>query len=419
MTLRLLNYYGYSKATQNGSHPWCFRTTRNCWPLRSDDSTIRVWDTARDFGTIELQQNHLDGSRGEIKNVAFSHDLHLLAGISWRHRNVLLWNTQDGRLLDTFRGHANSIKSIAFSHDSCWLASGSYDHTVRLWDVENGKLLRTFEGHTDTVHFVTFSHNSQLLASASHDGSTQVWNPKTGERLCKFEGHTNRIYFMAFSQDARQLATASEDCTVRLWSVETGQSLRGFKGHWDSARQVVMSHDSQLLASSSRDKTVKLWNTETGELLQTWWGVGEESLLAFSRDSRWLAFTEDNEALRLWDIKGSELKTLNIGCRLWHVSFDSNPALLRTDIGALCLQPPVVSTDYASVDTSNTCTPHWSGYGLSSDKSWITWNGKNVLWLPAEYRHEESATTERGIGIWCRPVLFFMLKFSPEKTPPL
>ena len=28
----------------------------------------------------------------------------------------------------------------------------------------------------------------------------------------------------------------------------------------------------------------------------------------------------------------------------------------------------------------------WSLYSLSYDKSWVMWNGHNVLWLPPEYR---------------------------------
>lgn len=32
----------------------------------------------------------------------------------------------------------------------------------------------------------------------------------------------------------------------------------------------------------------------------------------------------------------------------------------------------------------------WSPYGLNLMRSWITWNGKNVLWYPHEYRRREN-----------------------------
>ena len=33
--------------------------------------------------------------------------------------------------------------------------------------------------------------------------------------------------------------------------------------------------------------------------------------------------------------------------------------------------------------------PRRYSYGMSSDRSWITWHGRNVLWLPLEYRPTE------------------------------
>ncbi|CAG8342507.1 unnamed protein product [Penicillium salamii] len=42
-------------------------------------------------------------------------------------------------------------------------------------------------------------------------------------------------------------------------------------------------------------------------------------------------------------------------------------------------------------------TPHCStlpeqyGYSLNHDHSWITYNGVNLLWLPAEYRPTQSS----------------------------
>jgi WD40 repeat protein len=47
-----------------------------------------------------------------------------------------------GRYLD-FLGHSDYVSSVAFSPDGKYLASGSYDKTVKLWSVESWKEINT------------------------------------------------------------------------------------------------------------------------------------------------------------------------------------------------------------------------------------------------------------------------------------
>ena len=37
--------------------------------------------------------------------------------------------------MGVLEGHIGAVLSVAFSNDGKWLASGSYDGTVRLWEV--------------------------------------------------------------------------------------------------------------------------------------------------------------------------------------------------------------------------------------------------------------------------------------------
>ncbi|KAF2201566.1 hypothetical protein GQ43DRAFT_356760, partial [Delitschia confertaspora ATCC 74209] len=45
--------------------------------------------------------------------------------------------------LQTLEGHSSSVWSVAFSHDSTWLASASFDKTVKIWDPSSGDCLQT------------------------------------------------------------------------------------------------------------------------------------------------------------------------------------------------------------------------------------------------------------------------------------
>ena len=41
--------------------------------------------------------------------------------------------------LQILEGHQHNITSVAYSPDGKFIASGSYDYTVRIWNLEYGK----------------------------------------------------------------------------------------------------------------------------------------------------------------------------------------------------------------------------------------------------------------------------------------
>ena len=162
---------------------------------------------------------------------------------------------------------------------------------------------------------------------------------------------------------ARRLASASDDQTVRVWDGETGAPLQTLEGHTDWVSSVAFSRDGRRLASASSDQTVRVWDGETGALLQK----------------------------------------LKINTTLRELSFNPQDSYLVTDIGSIIL-------DLSS--SHSTQEPNWSRYSIRSDRFWITWNGRNVLWVPPEYRSLTSTVRETSIAIGCKTGRVILIKFS-------
>jgi WD40 repeat protein len=68
------------------------------------------------------------------------------------------------------------VYSIAFSPDGKYLASGSWDMTVKLWSIEMQKEVTMLQGHSNYVWSVAFSPDGKYLASCSLDNTVKLWN---------------------------------------------------------------------------------------------------------------------------------------------------------------------------------------------------------------------------------------------------
>ena len=234
---------------------------------------------------------------------------------------------------------------------------------------------------------VVFSHDSRWLASASHDHTVKIWDAQTGECFQTLEGHGCRVTLVVFSHDSRWLASASYDRTVRIWDAETGKCAQTLEGHGDWVTSVVFSHDSRWLASTSYDRTVKIWDAETGKCVQTLEGRGR-SKIGFDLTSSYLV---------------TDLGMVRLG-QSSSIARDSGDATMSAVTAAL--------PDGVEVRQE----PQWCGYGLSLDRSWITWHGRNILWLPSEYRPGEFAMSGAAVGIACSGSVI-VIRFSPVVLP--
>ncbi len=105
-----------------------------------------------------------------VSSMALSPDGNLLAGVSYE--KVILLN------MDTRQQGANfkmSGSRLAFSPDGRLLAVGDEKGKIVLFNPENGQLLQTMQGHLNGILDLAFSPDGRFLASSSADGTVRVW----------------------------------------------------------------------------------------------------------------------------------------------------------------------------------------------------------------------------------------------------
>ncbi len=69
-------------------------------------------------------------------------------------------------------GHNEAVLALAVG--DLFMASGSYDTTIRFWDLASWHCVRKAEGHDDAVRVLAAAQGGRVISGA-YDGAVGVW----------------------------------------------------------------------------------------------------------------------------------------------------------------------------------------------------------------------------------------------------
>ena len=280
----------------------------------------------------------------------FSPDGKYLAGRN--SKSLKIWDLEQGTLLKTLTGHTMEVISLAWSPDGQYLVSGSQDRTIKFWDL--AKILVATPNHsplpvsnpyssstnfaieilpemsqkihmilavpkdqTAEVRSLAFSPQDQHLAVGGWHNRIKLWTVTETHPMMSLGEKSHQISTVAWSPNGQYLVCGGTDTLIQVWDL--GNNARAsILGHEES--QVVclaFSPDGRYLASGSRDKSIKVWEMEYKILFKTlyhWHRVQRRgiSILAWSPNSKYLAFTENPYDIHMWNIiDGTHVKLDN------------------------------------------------------------------------------------------------------------
>lgn len=108
----------------------------------------------------------------------------------------------------------NMVPDPLSSRSHNWLASGSFDRTIKLWDLSEIRKspLMTFlppesPGPKSSVYAMATDAMGKVLASGGPERVIRTWDPRTGKRIGKLVGHTDNIRAILISEDARYVSS--------------------------------------------------------------------------------------------------------------------------------------------------------------------------------------------------------------------
>ncbi len=186
------------------------------------DSSGIIKEYAIETGIIVKEKLVDKGARRwDVALVISSDGQHIYSTSSIEH--WLTESAQDIKIIpQTYHG---GLQSLALSSDDRILVSGS-DQRIRIWNTQTGKLLHSFYGHADGVRGLAIIPNSLLLISAG-DEKIKFWDLATGKKLNTIIAHDKPIRSIALSRDGSILVSGSTDGIVKVWQVNEISEIIG------------------------------------------------------------------------------------------------------------------------------------------------------------------------------------------------
>eukprot|EP01035_Chromulina_nebulosa_P019342 gene19342-25207_t len=141
-----------------------------------------------------------DGTKSSISDVSISPDTNrIIVAVGNR---VLLYNAENGDLIESLKAHKDMVFSVHYSHDGTRFASGGADSYVVIWKA-NGQGLLKYDHPNAIIQKIKFCPTEIKLVSCT-ETDFGIWKPDQ-KRVLK-EKMTSRVISIAWSTDGNTFA---------------------------------------------------------------------------------------------------------------------------------------------------------------------------------------------------------------------
>ena len=280
-----------------------------------------------------------EGHGGPVMGLTTSPDKKLLVSTSFDY-SVLVWQLGELRELQQLSGHEAAVNVAKFSTSGKLLATAGDDAKIFLWHfkksdsfLENKIILND---HTAKIVDIDFSKDEQFLASASWDHTIKIWNIKTGKVVKSIVGHDGPVNSVKFSDDGQHLYSAGYDGTIRYWRISDGQEVRTLVDNGWGINVLTVDETANLLLYGTIDGLMKLQTLNNKDVFLEIWEEGAPiSALNYYPEYQKAVFGTTKGRIIFIDLSGMRIEKdfLAVDGPVWDVIY--NPENESVVIGGL------------------------------------------------------------------------------------
>lgn len=195
-----------------------------------------------------MAQDILRGHGGPVRTLGLMNDKRQLVSGSF-DTAVIVWNLQTDRALRVLRFHDGSVNAVAIIDSNCFATAGD-DKRIAVWCGESEKPTRNLEGHGAPVTSLVMLDKGGYLASGSFDGTVRLWSVPLGRLERTIANHKSPVTALAGTPDGRGVISAGFDGLIQHTRIgaDAGPSPIRLDG---PVTALAIAPDGEIIAASS------------------------------------------------------------------------------------------------------------------------------------------------------------------------
>jgi WD40 repeat protein len=169
-------------------------------------------------------------SKEKINSIVLSPDGKKLAGAG-DNGSLYIWDVTNNfaesvlyKNPNDSRGRKLGLTSVGFTRDGSRLIFGDFNGLVRIMPMNNPGSIRVLSGHTAAIEQITFNHSGTFMATASYDKTVRIWNLNLlNAQPIVLDDHADWVRTAVFTLDDEQLLagmnsnTEKANETIHAW----------------------------------------------------------------------------------------------------------------------------------------------------------------------------------------------------------
>jgi hypothetical protein len=262
---------------------------------------------------------------GTIHVLKFSRNGDLLlaaGGRGGQSGGAVVYDVKNGKRVFEIVKEYDAVLAADISPDHSQIALGGPNRIVRVYATADGQPMFEMKKHTEWITAIEFSPDGVLLATGDRNSGLYVWEAQTGREYFELRNHTAMITDLSWRLDSNLLASCSEDGSIRLWEMENGGQVKGWGAHGGGVASVEFAKDGRIV-SAGRDHVARLWDGN-GNKQRDFEGFPDLALRAvFSHDDSQVIAADWSGEVRVFDAKA--------GARLGNLAANPAPVAVRLE----------------------------------------------------------------------------------------
>ncbi|KAF9103242.1 hypothetical protein BGX29_003624 [Mortierella sp. GBA35] len=224
-----------------------------------DDGKVKVWNTVSGFCFVTFSEHT---SRVTATEFAKNGQVVFSASLDGTVRAFDLVRYRNFRTFTSPTPVQFSTLAVDPSGEVvCAGAQNTFE--IYVWSVQTGKLLDILAGHTAPISGLAFSPTAQFLASSSWDRSIRTWDVFGRGKSVESFTHLSEVLALAFRPDGKELCGSTLDGQLSFWDVDSALQTNHFNS-------LCYTADGSCVIGGGNSKYVCIYDIKANILVKKW-----------------------------------------------------------------------------------------------------------------------------------------------------